>query len=144
MAEEKYLPELMAEKDSLDPSFVHASRLLAEGRRPLGAAGRPAPRAGTATCGTATVTGPPLGGCWGCGARGLGAAAGVTRRRRPWAGLWRAGPRGSEDAGSRTLADPLRPRQAPRSWRTGLCIAWKVVGKKKRTRTNFCVAHAGT
>uniref|UniRef100_A0A8C6E0F2 KHDRBS Qua1 domain-containing protein n=1 Tax=Moschus moschiferus TaxID=68415 RepID=A0A8C6E0F2_MOSMO len=28
--EEKYLPELMAEKDSLDPSFVHASRLLAE------------------------------------------------------------------------------------------------------------------
>lgn len=32
MGEEKYLPELMAEKDSLDPSFVHASRLLAEGR----------------------------------------------------------------------------------------------------------------
>ncbi|XP_032506207.1 KH domain-containing, RNA-binding, signal transduction-associated protein 2 isoform X2 [Phocoena sinus] len=30
MKEEKYLPELMAEKDSLDPSFVHASRLLAE------------------------------------------------------------------------------------------------------------------
>uniref|UniRef100_A0A2K6FK80 KH domain-containing, RNA-binding, signal transduction-associated protein 2 n=1 Tax=Propithecus coquereli TaxID=379532 RepID=A0A2K6FK80_PROCO len=30
MEEEKYLPELMAEKDSLDPSFVHASRLLAE------------------------------------------------------------------------------------------------------------------
>uniref|UniRef100_Q9WU01-2 Isoform 2 of KH domain-containing, RNA-binding, signal transduction-associated protein 2 n=1 Tax=Mus musculus TaxID=10090 RepID=Q9WU01-2 len=30
MGEEKYLPELMAEKDSLDPSFVHASRLLAE------------------------------------------------------------------------------------------------------------------
>ncbi|XP_041068362.1 KH domain-containing, RNA-binding, signal transduction-associated protein 2-like [Cetorhinus maximus] len=29
MATEKYLPELMAEKDSLDPSFVHASRLLA-------------------------------------------------------------------------------------------------------------------
>ncbi|XP_048413755.1 KH domain-containing, RNA-binding, signal transduction-associated protein 1-like [Stegostoma tigrinum] len=29
MANEKYLPELMAEKDSLDPSFVHASRLLA-------------------------------------------------------------------------------------------------------------------
>uniref|UniRef100_A0AC11EV46 KH RNA binding domain containing, signal transduction associated 2 n=1 Tax=Ovis aries TaxID=9940 RepID=A0AC11EV46_SHEEP len=28
--EEKYLPELMAERDSLDPSFVHASRLLAE------------------------------------------------------------------------------------------------------------------
>ncbi|KAM3930398.1 KH domain-containing, RNA-binding, signal transduction-associated protein 2 isoform 2-T3 [Leptodactylus fuscus] len=30
MEEEKYLPELMAEKDSLDPSFVHAMRLLAE------------------------------------------------------------------------------------------------------------------
>ncbi|XP_066446523.1 KH domain-containing, RNA-binding, signal transduction-associated protein 2 isoform X2 [Eleutherodactylus coqui] len=30
MEEEKYLPQLMAEKDSLDPSFVHAMRLLAE------------------------------------------------------------------------------------------------------------------
>ncbi|XP_036623455.1 KH domain-containing, RNA-binding, signal transduction-associated protein 2 [Trichosurus vulpecula] len=30
MEQEKYLPELMAEKDSLDPSFVHATRLLAE------------------------------------------------------------------------------------------------------------------
>ncbi|XP_069582807.1 KH domain-containing, RNA-binding, signal transduction-associated protein 2 isoform X3 [Ranitomeya imitator] len=30
MEEEQYLPELMAEKDSLDPSFVHAMRLLAE------------------------------------------------------------------------------------------------------------------
>ncbi|XP_069778340.1 KH domain-containing, RNA-binding, signal transduction-associated protein 3-like isoform X3 [Narcine bancroftii] len=28
MEDEKYLPELMAEKDSLDPSFVHASRLV--------------------------------------------------------------------------------------------------------------------
>ncbi|XP_072890668.1 KH domain-containing, RNA-binding, signal transduction-associated protein 1-like isoform X3 [Hemitrygon akajei] len=28
MAEDKYLPELMAERDSLDPSFVHGSRLL--------------------------------------------------------------------------------------------------------------------
>lgn len=37
MGEEKYLPELMAEKDSLDPSFVHASRLLAEGRTGPGA-----------------------------------------------------------------------------------------------------------
>ncbi|XP_073425506.1 KH domain-containing, RNA-binding, signal transduction-associated protein 2 [Dendrobates tinctorius] len=32
MEEEQYLPELMAEKDSLDPSFVHAMRLLAEGQ----------------------------------------------------------------------------------------------------------------
>ena len=32
MHREKDLPELMAEKDSLDPSFVHAMRLLAEGR----------------------------------------------------------------------------------------------------------------
>ncbi|XP_048865486.1 KH domain-containing, RNA-binding, signal transduction-associated protein 2 isoform X1 [Brienomyrus brachyistius] len=30
MDQDKYLPELMAEKDSLDPSFVHAMRLLAE------------------------------------------------------------------------------------------------------------------
>ncbi|RXM98787.1 KH domain-containing, RNA-binding, signal transduction-associated protein 2 [Acipenser ruthenus] len=30
MEQEKYLPELMAEKDSLDHSFVHAMRLLAE------------------------------------------------------------------------------------------------------------------
>ncbi|XP_072264570.1 KH domain-containing, RNA-binding, signal transduction-associated protein 2 [Pyxicephalus adspersus] len=30
MEQEKYLPQLMAEKDSLDPSFVHAVRLLAE------------------------------------------------------------------------------------------------------------------
>lgn len=34
--EEKYLPELMAEKDSLDPSFTHALRLVnqGEGARP--------------------------------------------------------------------------------------------------------------
>lgn len=30
--EEKYLPELMAEKDSLDPSFTHALRLVNQGR----------------------------------------------------------------------------------------------------------------
>ncbi|XP_041922161.1 KH domain-containing, RNA-binding, signal transduction-associated protein 2 isoform X2 [Alosa sapidissima] len=30
MDQDKYLPELMAEKDTLDPSFVHAIRLLAE------------------------------------------------------------------------------------------------------------------
>ncbi|XP_071389082.1 KH domain-containing, RNA-binding, signal transduction-associated protein 2 [Centroberyx affinis] len=30
MHQDKYLPELVAEKDSLDPSFVHAMRLLAE------------------------------------------------------------------------------------------------------------------
>ncbi|XP_030054856.1 KH domain-containing, RNA-binding, signal transduction-associated protein 2 isoform X2 [Microcaecilia unicolor] len=30
MEQDKYLPELMAEKDSLDPSFVHAMCLLAE------------------------------------------------------------------------------------------------------------------
>lgn len=29
--EEKYLPELMAEKDSLDPSFTHALRLVNQG-----------------------------------------------------------------------------------------------------------------
>uniref|UniRef100_A0A4W3JDP9 K Homology domain-containing protein n=1 Tax=Callorhinchus milii TaxID=7868 RepID=A0A4W3JDP9_CALMI len=31
MESEKYLPELMAEKDSLDPSFVHAARLVSAG-----------------------------------------------------------------------------------------------------------------
>ncbi|XP_072354503.1 KH domain-containing, RNA-binding, signal transduction-associated protein 2-like isoform X4 [Scyliorhinus torazame] len=30
MQREKFLPELMAEKDTLDPSFVHAARLLTE------------------------------------------------------------------------------------------------------------------
>lgn len=28
----KYLPELMAEKDSIDPSFEHAVRLISEGK----------------------------------------------------------------------------------------------------------------
>lgn len=27
----KYLPELMAEKDSIDPSFEHAVRLISQG-----------------------------------------------------------------------------------------------------------------
>ena len=30
--ENKYLPELMAEKDSLDPSFTHAMQLLTAGK----------------------------------------------------------------------------------------------------------------
>lgn len=33
--ENKYLPELMAEKDSLDPSFTHAMQLLSVGKRGL-------------------------------------------------------------------------------------------------------------
>lgn len=32
MDQDKYLPELVAEKESLDASFVHAMRLLAEGK----------------------------------------------------------------------------------------------------------------
>lgn len=32
MHPDKCLPELVAEKSSLDPSFVHAVRLLAEGK----------------------------------------------------------------------------------------------------------------
>lgn len=32
--EEKYLPQLMAEKDSLDPSFTHALRLVNQGGAP--------------------------------------------------------------------------------------------------------------
>lgn len=43
--EEKYLPELMAEKDSLDPSFTHALRLVNQGegarRRPFDVARGP-------------------------------------------------------------------------------------------------------
>lgn len=35
----KYLPELMAEKDSLDPSFTHATQLLQAGERGVGEAG---------------------------------------------------------------------------------------------------------
>lgn len=38
--ENKYLPELMAEKDSLDPSFTHAMQLLSAGTAGLGGAGR--------------------------------------------------------------------------------------------------------
>lgn len=45
--ENKYLPELMAEKDSLDPSFTHAMQLLSAGTA-RGSAGRggPAPLRG--------------------------------------------------------------------------------------------------
>lgn len=32
MESEKYLPELMAEKDTLDPSFQHSFRLLEQGK----------------------------------------------------------------------------------------------------------------
>lgn len=38
--ENKYLPELMAEKDSLDPSFTHAMQLLSVGKRVLAVGGR--------------------------------------------------------------------------------------------------------
>lgn len=34
MGTEKYLPELMAEKDTLDPSFQHSVRLLDQGKWP--------------------------------------------------------------------------------------------------------------
>lgn len=33
MESEKYLPELMAEKDTLDPSFRHSLRLLEQGKQ---------------------------------------------------------------------------------------------------------------
>lgn len=43
--ENKYLPELMAEKDSLDPSFTHAMQLLTAGKRASRVLlGRPATR----------------------------------------------------------------------------------------------------
>lgn len=38
--ENKYLPELMAEKDSLDPSFTHAMQLLTAGTGTPGGEGR--------------------------------------------------------------------------------------------------------
>lgn len=34
MGSEKYLPELMAEKDTLEPSFQHSLRLLDQGKSP--------------------------------------------------------------------------------------------------------------
>lgn len=45
--DEKYLPELMAEKDSLDPSFTHALRLVNQGEPGGGGAVPPRPAAGT-------------------------------------------------------------------------------------------------
>ncbi|CAB1456848.1 unnamed protein product [Pleuronectes platessa] len=35
MESEKYLPELMAEKDTMDPSFLHSLRLLDQGKCPV-------------------------------------------------------------------------------------------------------------
>lgn len=46
--ENKYLPELMAEKDSLDPSFTHAMQLLTAGKPgPSGSPGHPGGMGGT-------------------------------------------------------------------------------------------------
>ncbi|NXW09802.1 KHDR3 protein, partial [Fregetta grallaria] len=44
--EEKYLPELMAEKDSLDPSFTHALRLVNQGEGRRGRSGAASSRGG--------------------------------------------------------------------------------------------------
>lgn len=35
MEDTKYLPELLAEKDSLDSSFTHAMKLISAGKLPL-------------------------------------------------------------------------------------------------------------
>ena len=35
MEQDKYLPQLQAEKDTIDASFIHAQRLLAEGKAML-------------------------------------------------------------------------------------------------------------
>lgn len=52
--ENKYLPELMAEKDSLDPSFTHAMQLLTAGKRAsrvlLGRPGPPGSMGGSGFC----------------------------------------------------------------------------------------------
>lgn len=88
--EEKYLPELMAEKDSLDPSFTHALRLVNQGEG-LPATPRPAAALGVWVWGPRRgprwdADGPDGGrtgwvemelGCWrtrwwGCGVGGSG------------------------------------------------------------------------
>lgn len=99
--EEKYLPELMAEKDSLDPSFTHALRLVSQGEAragrpfavargrwgPLGAGREPAERraarrrAGGGWTETSGSLGGTKGAVWGhLGGLGEEATPGETRR----------------------------------------------------------------
>lgn len=93
MEQEKYLPELMAEKDSLDPSFVHAMRLLADGKTALPPAAAQRPRgvpparrssSPVRSAGRGPPPGSALGGSGGASATKLGSAGG--RRARPGGG----------------------------------------------------------
>lgn len=66
--DEKYLPELMAEKDSLDPSFTHALRLVNQGEGRRGRSGAAWSRLGERAAGAE----PQLSdGRRGCRVRGL-------------------------------------------------------------------------
>lgn len=88
--ENKYLPELMAEKDSLDPSFTHAMQLLTAGTGPAGTpgnergagGGRPGrSRGGGVGGGGGAVVQPP---------RGMGWSSPVLRGSPRFTGVGRA------------------------------------------------------
>lgn len=120
MEQDKYLPELMAEKDSLDPCFVHAMRLLEDGEAPLRA-----PPAGAllAVGGRGRLSRREIGfpGGRDPAARGLGAAAVRGARSRP--GPRRgtrpaAAPGGGSSSSSRECPAPRPPavRRLCRGW----------------------------
>lgn len=106
MEQEKYLPELMAEKDSLDPSFVHAMRLLADGKTALPPAAAQRPRGA-----------PP-------GRRSPSPVRSAGRGPPPWVGARRPGRGVSEETRVRGRAAGSAGRRrcgrAPRQpWRWG-------------------------
>lgn len=85
--DEKYLPELMAEKDSLDPSFTHALRLVNQGEGRRGGAGRLVPRWGRAgESGDAEPELHPLRGLL-CSAPGQVLGEGLALACTAWRGL---------------------------------------------------------
>lgn len=109
--ENKYLPELMAEKDSLDPSFVHAMRLLADGKPSFPPATvRRSPRS-PAPCPAAAESGrarePPV-------------AVGAGVRVMP------AGPRRSP----RTVRHSPAQRRSTRGHLAGLCAPRGTLGSR--------------
>lgn len=111
MEQEKYLPELMAEKDSLDPSFVHAMRLLADGKPSFPPATvRRSPRS-PAPCPAAAESGrarePPV-------------AVGAGVRVMP------AGPRRSP----RTVRHSPAQRRSTRGHLAGLCAPRGTLGSR--------------
>lgn len=100
--EEKYLPELMAEKDSLDPSFTHALRLVNQGEGARRPAGRPTDRPLTVAHGRWGPGSGGLGGgvgSWRLGGVGPGGEAQVLGGAEPW-----------QRAGRRPRGDRRGPR----------------------------------